>query len=408
MKTIREKLHDSAATFAGFFRKEFIQIFRDRKMIAVLFFIPVMQLVMFGLALTSEVKNIKLAIIGKPSPIAREIERRALESGWFKSAGIFQNDIGSPAELIISGKAEAALILPYEGLNRNFQGLAAAGSGPAGQASAKQKAANSISFFYESGKMAQNGKPAQLLINAINAQRAQQISAYVSQILARIAAEKGMPQSAMKIENRIMFNHYLETKNFMVPALAAMGSYLVILLVCAMSITKEKETGTMEKLIAAPISVIEILAGKTLPYFIIGLVIIGLMLAAGTAGFGLPLRGRIWQLSVNAIALDACALSIATLISTIAKSQQQAMMGCILVLLPSILLSGVLFPVSNIPDAFRWICYLNPLMYGAANFRNIILKGGDPASFWLNFAITSSLALLLMGWAWKNFKAKLN
>ena len=246
MKTIREKLHDSAATFAGFFRKEFIQIFRDRKMIAVLFFIPVMQLVMFGLALTSEVKNIKLAIIGKPSPIAREIERRALESGWFKSAGIFQNDIGSPAELIISGKAEAALILPYEGLNRNFQGLAAAGSGPAGQASAKQKAANSISFFYESGKMAQNGKPAQLLINAINAQRAQQISAYVSQILARIAAEKGMPQSAMKIENRIMFNHYLETKNFMVPALAAMGSYLVILLVCAMSITKEKETGTME------------------------------------------------------------------------------------------------------------------------------------------------------------------
>ena len=389
---MRKKLKDSAATFSGFFRKEFIQIFRDRKMIAVLFFIPLMQLVMFGLALTSEVKNIKLAIIGKPSPITREIERRTLESGWFKSAGIFQYDIGNPAELIISGKAEAALVIPYEGLEKNFQGQASAGN---------------AGYSYE-GKKAEHGKPAQLLINAINAQRAQQISAYVSQILARIASERGNMQAAMQIETKIMFNHYLETKNFMVPALAAMGSYLVIMLVCAMSITKEKETGTMEKLIASPISVIEILAGKTLPYFIIGLAIIGLMLEAGTFCFGLPMRGKLWQLAVNAIALDACALSIATLISTIAKSQQQAMMGCILVLLPSILLSGVLFPVSNIPDAFRWICYLNPLMYGASNFRNIILKGGDPASFWLNFAITYAMAMLLISMAWKNFKAKLN
>ncbi|MBO4556471.1 MAG: ABC transporter permease, partial [Elusimicrobiales bacterium] len=342
-------------TLRGFIRKEFIHIFRDKKMIAVLFFIPTVQMIMFGLALTSEVKNIELAIYSKPNPIARKIQSKAIESGWFAKADIIYGN-EEPSAIIEEGRTEAVLVFPEEG----------------------------------SAKIMEKGGSAQLLINAINAQRAQQINAYISQIFSQASQETAKQAgidsavNAIHIEYRVMYNHYLDTKNFMVPALVVMAGFMVILLVCAMSITKEKETGTMEKLIAAPIGTAEILAGKTIPYFIIGLAIMAFMLSAGIFGFGLPLRGRLWQLAANALVLDACALSIATIISIAAKSQQQAMMGCILVLLPSILLSGIMFPVSNIPLQFRWICYINPLMYGAENFRNAMLKGGDPAHFWLN------------------------
>lgn len=366
-------------TLRGFIRKEFIHIFRDRKMIAVLFFIPTVQMVMFGLALTSEVKNIELAIYSKPNPIARKIQSKAIESGWFAKADIIYGN-EEPSAIIEEGRAEAVLVFPEEG--------------PA--------------------KIMEKGGSAQLLINAINAQRAQQINAYISQIFTKASQETAKQAgidsagNAIHIDCRVLYNHYMDTKNFMIPALSVMAGFMAILLVCAMSITKEKETGTMEKLIAAPISTAEILAGKAVPYFLIGLAIMALMLSVGIFGFGLPMRGTIWQLAANALVLDACALSIATIISIAAKSQQQAMMGCILVLLPSILLSGIMFPVSNIPLQFRWICYINPLMYGAENFRNAMLKGGAPAHFWLNSGITAAMAAALFAAAWKNFKAKLN
>lgn len=344
-------------------------------MIAVLFFIPTVQMVMFGIALTSETKNINMAISGGHSAIARQVQAKAMESGWF--GNVFETAAHNPADLLIDGETECVLVFPPEGAAATFE----------------------------------KGGTAQLLINAINAQRAQQVNAYVSQLLSRVAEElsgQSGQSSPLRIEMRIMYNHYMDTKNFMVPALAVMASFIVILLVCAMSITKEKETGTMEKLISSPISTQEILAGKIIPYFIIGIAIMGIMLAIGILGFGLPLRGKMWQLVLNAVVLDACALAIATLISTVAKSQQQAMMGCILVLLPFILLSGILFPVSNIPPAFRWICYLDPMMYGAANFRNAMLKGGDPQLFWLNSGITAAMAAALFAAAWKRFKNKIN
>ena len=164
----------------------------------------------------------------------------------------------------------------------------------------------------------------------------------------------------------------------------------------------------MEKLISSPASTADILLGKVLPYFFIGIGVVTLMLCIGVLGFGIAYRGTVWQFFLNAIALAACALSVATLISTIANTQQQAMMGGVLILLPAILLSGVFFPVANIPEGFRWLCYLNPLMYACTNFRNIILKGGDYAFFWQYFSVLLGMALVLAATAYKNFKAKLN
>ncbi len=365
-------------TLAGFIKKEFIQIMRDPKMIVAIFFIPVMQTVMFGLALTSEVKNIEFIVLSKPDSVSRQITQTALASGWFKEVkGINGAQVEDPSLLLLSQKAEAVLIAPKEG----------------------------FAYALEHGD-----KPIQLLVNAINAQRAQQVDGYVKQIVARVAAKNGYNAAASLIEldTRVMFNHYMDTTDFMIPALMVMATFLVMLVVSSMAITKEKETGTMEKLIASPASAQEILLGKTVPYFIIGLIIIFAIFAIGVFCFGVPFRGSLWQILITGVLLVISALSLSTLLSTVAKTQQQAMMGSVLILMPAILLSGVFFPVANIPQAFRWMCYFNPLMYCVVNFRSAMLKGGDLALFWQYSSVLLLMCIITAVVAYKNFKSKLN
>lgn len=363
----------------GLIRKEFIQIFRDPKMIAAIFFIPIVQLTMFGLALTSEVKNIEMVVVGKPSALVREVKTRAIASGWFKRVqNVEETNVADPTELLTTYKAESVLVAPDKGLEYALE---------------------------------RQNTPIQILINATNAQRAQQVNSYITQILAKVAAHHGYQiggPTQLALDTRILFNPQLSTTDFMVPALLVMTSFIILMIVGSMAITKEKEMGTMEKLISSPASTADILLGKVLPYFFIGIGVVILMLCVGVFGFGIPFRGTFWQFALNGIALAACALSVATLISTIANSQQQAMMGGVLVLLPAVLLSGVFFPVDNIPVGFRWICYLNPMMYACTNFRNIILKGGDYLLFGKYFGILLLMAVTLATLAYKNFKSKLN
>ena len=379
---------------SGRIRKEFVQILRDPKMIVAIFFVPIVQLTMFGLALTSEVKNIEMVVVSKPSAIAREIQARAVASRWFKQVRhVDGTNVFDPATLLTTYKAEAVLVAPEQGFEYALE---------------RQNKPIQQGFEYA---LERQNKPIQLLINATNAQRAQQVNAYVSQILARVAASHGYllgEQTRLVLDTRILFNPQMSTAAFMVPALLVMTSFIILMIVGSMAITKEKEMGTMEKLISSPASTADILLGKVLPYFFIGIGVVTLMLCIGVLGFGIAYRGTVWQFFLNGIALAACALSVATLISTIANTQQQAMMGGVLILLPAILLSGVFFPVANIPQEFRWLCYLNPLMYACTNFRNIILKGGDYLFFWQYFSVLLGMALVLAATAYKNFKAKLN
>ncbi len=360
----------------GFFKKEFTQIVRDPKMLFAIFFIPLIQTVMFGLALTSEVKNVELAVLAKPSSrVARDIRARAQASGWFKVADIFEH--ADPVSLIESRRAEAVLIAPKEGFEKALE---------------------------------RGSEPVQLLVNATNAQRAQQVNGYVQQIVAEVAAQRGYDVSSgvIQLDERVLFNHNLDTTSYMIPALMVMSTFIVLLVVCGMAIAKEKETGTMEKLISSPCTVEEIMLGKTLPYFVIGLVIVGLILFVGVAWFGIPFRGSLWQVGVNGGLFALSALAVALIISTVVSTQQQAMMGSMLYLLPGILLSGVFFPVANIPGVFRWMCYLNPMMYSVANFRAVILKGGDMGLFWSNCFWLTVICVVLCTCAYKNFKSTLN
>ena len=367
-----------ARTLKGFFVKEIIQIMRDPKMILAIFFIPIVHTVMFGLALTSEVKNIKFVVASKPGKIAQELESRALASGWFSRVeGINGAQVEDPEALVASHRAEAVLVAPPEGFEKALE---------------------------------RGNEPIQLLLNATNAQRAQQVNGYVQQIVAEVARDNGYDVNGglIELDMRVLFNHYMDTTSFMIPALLVMSTFIVLLVVGGMAIAKEKETGTLEKLIVSPCSVEEIMLGKTLPYFVIGLCIVGLILFIGVAGFGIPFRGSLWQVGVNSVLFAVSALACALLISTVVHTQQQAMMASVLYLMPAILLSGVFFPVPNIPPLFRWMCYLNPMMYSVLNFRAIILKGGDASFFWQNCLCLAAMSVVLCAAAYKNFKSKLN
>lgn len=362
----------------GFMVKEAKQIKRDPKMIAAIFFVPVLQSVLFGFALISEVRNIEFLVIGKPTAMVQRLETRALASGWFKEVkSADAQNISNPADILIARRAEAVLVVPKEGAEAAVE---------------------------------RGGKPFQLLINATNAVRAQQVEVYIKNLLVEVIKEDypDVTQSILRVDTRIMFNHYLSTPFFMIPAIMVMSAFIVLIVVCSMAIAKEKEGGTMEKLISSPATSLEIMLGKTTPYFFMGLIIVAFIMILGIILFDIPFRGNLFHVIITAALFVVSALSVAVLIATRAGNQQQAMMASFMYILPTVLLSGVFFPIENIPSAVRWLCYLNPLMYSVTNFRNIMLKGGDAAFFWQYSAILLFFGVLFSVVSYKSFKSKLN
>ncbi len=341
-------------TLKAFIRKELVQTLRDVRMRALLFGAPIIQLTVFGLALSTEIRNVKLAVFRQPADeAARRLEADFYSSGWFKPAGFEAGE--APFELIASGRADAVLIAPPEGLGR------AAGRGE--------------------GRL-------QLLLDASNVTKARVVESYARTITAAAAREYG-PQAPppFSFEVRVLYNPAMESSLFLVPGVMGMLICLVTIILTAMSLTRERELGTFETIVSAPLSNTEILLGKTLPFVLLGLVVFTLVLTAAHLVFGVPVRGPLWQLFAAAFVFVITTVSVGTSISTLAKNQQQAMLGGFMFLFPAILMSGIMYPVENMPPAVIAAAYLDPLMYFMRLLRSIMLKGGDLHVFWTNVGV---------------------
>jgi len=175
----------------------------------------------------------------------------------------------------------------------------------------------------------------------------------------------------------------------------------------AMSLAKEKEIGTFETLISAPVRTSEILIGKTFPFFVIGSLDVPLVATVAILGFGVPMRGSYFELAFATMFFVMTTVSIGVLISTISKNQQQAMMGGFLFMFPANILSGVFYPLDNMPAMLKWVAYLNPLKYYVVLLRNIMLKGGDPSVVWSNIGILFLISAFAVIFAFKRFKLTL-
>ncbi|HBA62213.1 MAG TPA: ABC transporter permease [Elusimicrobia bacterium] len=362
-------------TLLAFIRKELIQTLRDVRMRVLLFGAPVIQLTIFGLALSTEIKNINLAVISGPGDaMFGRVAEGFYASGWFKRV-IYGSE--APFELIASGRADAVLIAPAGGLARS----AARGD----------------------GRM-------QLLVDATNLTKARAVEAYARNIISAAAAREygARAEPALKFDVRVLYNPAMESSMFLVPGVMGMLVCLITIILTAMSLAREREVGTFETIVSAPLSDAEVLLGKTVPYVLLGVMDAALVVAAGYLIFGVPVRGPLWQLALASLALVITTVSIGTFISTIARNQQQAMLGGFMFLFPAILMSGIMYPVENMPGAIIAAAYLDPLMYFVRLLRNIMLKGGDLHVLWTNLGALALMALVAAGAAYKRFKQTLN
>jgi ABC-2 type transport system permease protein len=390
-------------TLIGFIKKELNQTLRNPRMRGLLFMAPVIQLTLFGYALSTDIRNIRLAGVYAPQDgFASRLEQRCYASGLFRPVKI----TGDPYQYVLAGHADAVFVAPPEGL----------------------KAA------MERGK-----GQVQLLVDATNSTKAQSVEAYFRQILndqlkeerkdgggqgpAGAPAGPGAtpplpiqtemvnpsnPGQHLELSVRVLYNPSMETSYFMVPGILAMMLLLVTMTLTSSSITREKEMGTFETLIAAPVHKWEIMLGKTVPYIVLGMADIPIILFFATQIFGVPVRGPLWEIALGGLVFVCAMVAVGTLVSTVAKNQQQAMMSSFLITFPAQMLSGIIYPLDNMPLAIKWISYLNPLKYFVSIMRSVTLKGGDPWFFFMNLWPMALIAAAIMFISFRRFHQRLN
>ncbi len=332
-------------TLIGFIKKELIQTLRDPRMRVMLFVMPVIQLTLFGVALSNEVKNIRLAaVFDSKDTVLRDVYERSIAGKWFIPA---KSDVRDPYTLIESDDADAVLVPPPGGFTRAL-----------GRGDAKL----------------------QLLVNAVNVVQAQSIEAYLQNIVQQtVKDDLGFtpPELPIQVSARVLFNPALETSIFLVPGVMCMIMIISTMVLSNVAIVREKEMGTFEMLISAPVSRSEVIYGKTIPYVLLGMSNVPLILGVAVFAFGVPMRGSLLALLVAAFAFVCTAVALGTLISTYCRNQQQATLAGFLFIFPMIMFSGMMFPLENMPAALRWLSFFDPLAHFMGLLRNIMLKGGE-------------------------------
>jgi ABC-2 type transport system permease protein len=349
--------------------KELRQIARDRRTLLLLLFVPIFFLLLYGYALSWDIRHIRLAVVDHDRSVeSRAIVSAFVNSGYFDLVGdIGENEIDG---LMDRGDVRAVLVIPDD--------------------LARDAASRTPSAI-------------QVLLNGDNANTATTVMGYASTILhsesmAMAAAAAGRPLAPLvSVEPRIWYNPELHSALFLVPGLIAYIAMLSSVISTAVSIVKEKERGTMEQIRMAPIGPLPYVVGKSLPYFVISLLSsMGIILAA-MALFGLPMRGS-WLLLILTMALFLFgALGLGLLVSSVSDSQQVAFEVAVLVsFLPSLILSGFIFPISSMPAFLQIITYLFSPRYFLVALRGVLLKGVGAAVLWPQLAALLAYALVVL------------
>lgn len=354
--------------------KEFIQVLRDPRMKALIFVMPVVQLIMFGYAVTTDVDHIRTAVCDlDKSPQSRALIERFTASGYFTVVDSTNNP-QRLGELLDRGKATIGIQI-----NRGFADDLRSG---------RQAAIQTI----VDGTDSNTGTVAMDYAQRITQEFSRARSAPIE--LTTLA----QPPQANPIElrSRAWFNPDLKSRYYNVPGVIAVVVLLISLLLTAMAIVREREIGTMEQLMVTPIQPFELILGKTLPFVLISFIDVLVVTFIGINWFNVPIQGSLLLLLFGAGLYLMSTIGIGLFISTISQTQQQALMSSFFFYLPAVLLSGFMFPISNMPEPAQWLTYLNPLRYFLVIIRDIFLKGSGWEILWPQFAALAVLGTALL------------
>lgn len=325
-------------------RKEFLHILHDPRSLVVIFILPTFQLIMFGYALDMEIKNVDLAVLDySRSPISQRLIQTFDGSPFFR----VRHFTGSPAELetvFLQRKARAVLMI-HSDFARDVQRRPAT--------------------------------PVQIIIDAVDPNAATLIRSYCLQVINEFNRRYGREiRLPFDVEKAIWFNPDLKSAYFFVPGLLALILIMLCTLLTSVTITREKEMGTLEQILVSPVQAREIIVGKVIPYILISMIIGALILSIGIFLFGVPFEGSYTLLVLFSFIYIITALSMGLMISTVAHTQQVAlMMAQMATLLPTIILSGFIFPISSMPAPLQWLSNIVPAKYYLKIVRGIMLKG---------------------------------
>jgi len=350
--------------------KEFIQVFRDPRLRVILFVIPIFQTVVFGYAVNTDVRDIKIAVYDLDnSPESRDLAARFAGSGYFRIVENVNGD-GRVRELIDRGRVKAVLRM-----NRGFGEELSAG----------------------------REAPLQIILDGSDSNTAGIVMNYAGRIAAgyndRVRTEqaagafgRSFRLGGVELRSRAWYNENLESRNFYVPAVIANIVFIITMLLSSMAVVRETEIGTMEQIIVTPIRRGEFILGKTVPFVLIGFIDVILIVLVAVFWFHVPFRGSIPLLFCATAFFLMSSLGFGLLISTISRTQQQAMMSAFFFIFPAMLLSGFAFPIENMPEPVQWLTYGDPLRYYLVIIRGIFLKGVGLDILWPQF-----LALFILG-----------
>ena len=362
--------------------KEFIQIFRDPRSRGIVFVMPIFQMVLFGYAVTTDVRHVATGIYDLDNSVAsREVIARFVHSGYFDvEAWVSREE--EVRNLVDHGRVQALIRL-----NKGFEEDLKAGRKGVIQLIVDGTDSNTAAIVLNYS-------------NKIMAQYSQEV------LVQRFLRQGGLNQklSLVELESRAWFNENLESRNFYVPGVIALLVMLITLLLTSMAVVREKEIGTMEQIMVTPITPKEFILGKTLPFALISLIDVILITLVAVFWFEVPIRGSLGLLLLATILYFMTTLGIGLFISTVSRTQQQAMMSAFFFQFPAVLLSGFVFPIANMPEPVQWLTFLNPLRYFLVVIRGIFLKGVGLTILWPNLLALAVMGLLVLWLAAKRFR----
>lgn len=363
----------------AFIKKEFFHIFRDTRSMLILFGMPIAQILLFGFAITTDIKDVQIAILDNSKDnITMELSNKLVSSGYF----ILNDNLKNNDEI------EAA-----------FQ---------------KGKIKEVVIFENDfAKKLKKEGKAnVQLVLDASEPNTANMISAYTQGIINTYSMEimraTAKTPTTIITETKMLYNPELKSVYMFVPGVITIILMLVSAMMTSISITREKEVGTMEAILVSPLKPIQIILGKVAPYIILSFINLIVILLLAKFVFAMPIYGSLVLLLAESILFISMALALGILISTISKTQQQAMMLSMFgLLLPTVLLSGFIFPVENMPEILQWISHIMPSKWFIIIVKNIMLMGVGIQYFWKETLILLLMTTFFIVMSVKKFKLRL-
>ena len=367
-------------------RKEFIQIFRDVRTLMIILFIPIMQLFLLGYSATNDIRNIPLAVVDQCQCAAsRELVNAYRVSDYFKLefTADSEDDLRT---LIETGQIKVGLIIPPDYNTRLAEGNA------------------QVAFILD-GSDATAGSTALSAATLIGQSKATEL---MIERLSLSGIGTGRLQPPLEVRTRVWYNPDLVSSYFMIPGVIGMILFAITSILTATSVVRERERGTIEQLIVTPIRPWELIAGKIIPYVLLAFIDTFEVLILGHWVFGVPVRGDLLLITLCSGLLLLSGLGIGLFASTVANTQQVAMLITWMTLLPSIFLSGFFFPLQSMPLVLQWISYIIPLRYYLVIIRALLIKGVGLPAIWQETLALALFGLVIMTAASLRFKKRLD